>query len=220
MSEGDSPHLRPQVIKRGDDYALINVELDGLTELQRLGVAVLIWDQVRMLMEANGTYRPRDPSVLGSNGIGTTKDIDKVVVALVGIRVTTLSRVRPRLLEQPNVVEDLLEGKYKHYIELRRQLGMVTKRTFAEGGESKAARVDSYFGLSDKFELAALPFQSYLRAWRKKDFRYTHLNPKEAQKRVKIIDEVMADLTAAREDLANRSHVATYRVPSERRENR
>jgi len=222
MSEGDSPSLKPQVIMRGDEYALINVDLNGFNELQRLGIAILVWDQVRTLMEMNGTYKARDPHIIGTSGIGTIDDIDHVVAELANIKPTSLNRLRPRLLERPNTVQDLIEGKYASLKQVIRSVGMRTEYTFFEGGgKSKSVHDDLYFGRSDKFEAALAPMRSYFRTWRKKNFRYAHVNPKEAQKRVKLIDEVMADLAAAREDLANRSHVATYRAPSEkRRENK
>ncbi len=98
MSGGTPPTLNPQVIGRGEGkYALTNIDLDGLTDLQRLGVAMLIWDQARMLMEANGTYKERDPHVIGVTGIGTTDDIDNLVAELVKIAPTGVNRVRPRL---------------------------------------------------------------------------------------------------------------------------
>lgn len=221
---GGAPPLNPQVIGRGEGkYALTNIELDGLTDMQRLGVAMLIWDQTRMLMEANGTYKPRDPHIIGqSSGIGTSDDIDNVVADLVKIAPSGLNRVRPRLLGNTAMIEKLLAGEYDSHKALRIDLGMILKPTFFQGGgKSRATKKTSHFGLSDKFHEAITPLQVYLRVWQKKDYRFPHVNPKEAQKRVKAIDQVMADLAKAREDLVNRSHVATYRVPSEkRRENK
>jgi hypothetical protein len=222
VSGGTPPTLNPQVIGRGEGkYALTNIDLDGLTDLQRLGVAMLIWDQVRMLMEANGTYKERDPHVIGVTGIGTTDDIDNVVAELLEISPTGVNRVRPRLYGNTEMIEKLLAGEYTSHKKLRVDLGMILKPTFAEGGESRAKHKSSYFGHGDKFHEAIGPLLSYFRAWRKKDYRFPHVNPKEAQRRVKAIDQVMADLAKTREDLVQRSHVATYRAPSEkRRENK
>jgi len=221
MSGGTPPTLQPQVIGREEGkYALSNIELNGFTEIQRLGVAMLIWDQTRMLMEANGTYKARDPHVPGDTGIGTSDDIDTVVAGLLGISPSAVNRVRPRLLNNTPMIEKLLAGEYTKFRALHIDLGLILKPTFFQGGgKSKAKQKTSHYGLGDKFHESIGPLQSYFRAWRKKDYRFSHVNPREAQKRVKAIDQVMADLTKAREDLVNRSHVATYRAPSERKEN-
>lgn len=222
MTGGTPPKINPQVIGRGEGkYALTNIDLDGLTDLQRLGVAMLIWDQVRMLMEANGTYKERDPRVIGITGIGTTDDIDNLVAELVEIAPTGVGRVRPRLHGNAEMIEKLLAGEYTSHKKLRVDLGMILPPTFYEGGKSRAKQNSSHFGHSDKFHEAIGPLLSYFQSWRKKDYRFSHVNPKEAKKRVKAIDQVMADLAKAREDLVERSHVATYRAPSEkRRENK
>jgi len=221
MSGAEQLPLRPQVITRGEKYALININLDSLDELQRLGIAARVWDQVRFLMEANGTYRARDPHIIGSSAVGKTEDIDAVVAELVNISWSTLGRVRPRLLQRADVVEKLVNGEYESFKDVAVDLGMKVTISFFKGGvKSRSSTPTSHFGQGDKFDIVTSSLRSYLRAWKKKNFRYAHVNPKEAQKRVKVLDEILADLQTAREDLVNRSHVATYRVPSERRENK
>lgn len=221
MNGANSPPLQPQVIRHDDgSYSLLNVDLDELGPIQRLALAIKIWDQVRALMEANGLYKQRDPHAPGQpSGIGTTEDIDKVAAALVGASLSSLNRIRPRLLERPDVVEQMMAGELPSVKAVGRALGMRVPLSFFEGsGRSTSEKKSSHYGYSDKFDLALGPMQQYFRAWRKKGFLYKHVNPKEAQRRVKQIDQVMADLAAAREDLVQRSHVASYATPSERRE--
>lgn len=66
----------------------------------------------------------------------------------------------------------------------------------------------TFFGKGDKWDDATDPLVRYLRAQKKKNFDFSHLNWKEAKKRVQRIDGLIADLEAARADLEPRSHKA------------
>jgi len=215
---GDVVQSSPQVIRRSDgSFAVINVDTDGLSNVQKVALAVRVWDQFRLLLEASGEYRARDPKQVGiQTGIGVTDDIDRAVAAALGISKYSITRVRPRAVHNEEVLKRALAGKIPNLDEFARELGMILRQNLAEGRSSQAQYPNSYFGLSDKFESAIEPLSRYLRAWRKKSFKFTHVNPKEAKRRIKRIDNVMADLAAAREDLVQRSHVATYAAPSEK----
>lgn len=65
-----------------------------------------------------------------------------------------------------------------------------------------------YYGQGDKWPEATAPLARYLKAWRGRDFEFKHVNWKEARKRLKVIDQLLADLTEARADLESRSHKA------------
>lgn len=77
-------------------------------------------------------------------------------------------------------------------------------RDAADGRQMPA----TFFGKGDKWQEATEPLSRYLRGQRKRNFDYSHLNWKEAKKRVERIDSLMADLQAARDDLEPRSHKA------------
>lgn len=67
-----------------------------------------------------------------------------------------------------------------------------------------------YFGKGDKWVEATEPLKRYLAAHSKRDYEFSHVPPREARKRVQTIDQLIEGLTAARADLADRSH--TYRL--------
>jgi hypothetical protein len=202
----------PQVIKRGDEYVIHNIDLAPLTQLQRLVVATLAWDQFRTLMEVNGVYKARDTSKMGSAGIGLEADIDRVAAQATDISFSALNKSRSRLKNRPDILQAIWDGQFATGHDVQRALGFKLKRKLTEGAVPQNKLKSSYYGKGDKFEEAVEPFVRYLAAWRKKDFLFTHVPPREARKRLAVIDGVMKDLAQAREDLGKRSHVATYRA--------
>lgn len=66
----------------------------------------------------------------------------------------------------------------------------------------------TYYGKGDKWQEVSEPMVRYLRAQSKRNFDFSHLNWKEAKKRLERIDGLIADLEAARADLEPRSHKA------------
>jgi hypothetical protein len=70
------------------------------------------------------------------------------------------------------------------------------------------------FGKGDKWLEVANGMMQYLSGWRSREFKFTHLPPAEAEKRVKVIDEMVEGLQQARADLVQRSVRATSSLPS------
>lgn len=69
-----------------------------------------------------------------------------------------------------------------------------------------------YYGKGDKYAESITPVTRYFQAWRKRDFRFSHLNPREASKRLRQLDQLAADIDAARDDLKQRATPARMRV--------
>lgn len=203
MNQGGAP---PQVIRRPDgSFALLNVDLEPLDNIQRIAIAVEIWDQIRWLLKIAGEYLEREPSI-NQPGIGRVDDIDKIAASLVEVPWSRLNKVRPGLIDNPRMRKRVLDGEFANGHELQRALGMKPKKT-----------AEVYFGKGDKFDDVFLPVSRYLKGWEGRGFAFTHVNPKEAQKRLKILDEVSENLKKAREDLLNRSHAVTFKAPHERK---
>lgn len=215
--------MPPQVVRRvsDDSFNILNVETESLSAVQRMGLAIRVWDQVRHLLEVSGEYRPRDPHILGRTAIGSTELIDRAAAQAANASRTAVAYLRPRLFDRPDVLARIEAGEFATVNDVARAVGMVVNSRLDEGRTSKTLRTSSYYGKGDKFDVSIEPFRRYLRAWRKKDFRFTHVNPKEAKRRIKMLDEVIDNLSKAREDLARRSHAATLAAPPEktRREN-
>jgi len=72
----------------------------------------------------------------------------------------------------------------------------------------------NWFGKGDKWVEVANPLLAYLAGWKNRGYQFTHLPPKEAEKRVKAIDEIIAGLQEARADLVQRSVRATSSLAS------
>lgn len=215
--DGGAP---PQVIRRADgSFHVLNVDLDTLNDTQRIAVGTQIWDQIRAMLEASGEFRPLQKQGWANKpGVGRMSDIDGYTAKAVGVSRSRINLIRPRLSKRPDMLARALRGEFESGHELARALGYKLRVTLEEGAESKAKFTSSYFGKGDKFAEVIEPLARYLSAWEKKDFRYTHVPPKEAQRRISKIDQLIAGLTRTKEDLAGRSHVASYAVPSARRE--
>lgn len=80
-----------------------------------------------------------------------------------------------------------------------RRAGMVGVRSFN--------RVRITHG--DKWATVMEPTKVYVRHWA--NHEYVHINPKEANRRLKIVREMLAGLSKIEEDLLARSHKATTR---------
>lgn len=193
----------PQVIRRGDEYVLLNVPyLHSLTKNQRMILAIEVWDQVKTMMEANGEK-------------AYYLDVDKRAAAMLGVAYTSLARVREMLTKRPEL-RDLFEAGMS-LADLERTSGRVVTSRLEEGVKSRSQLKNSYYGKSDKFEYAIEPLLRYLKAWEKKGFEFRHINPSTARRRLKKIRQAQNLLARASEDLGRRSQVATSRAPSEKR---
>lgn len=197
----------PQVIRRGDGYALINIDVEPLNDRERVTVAVQIYDQVMHLTKLNN--EDTNSRVVARKAAELAKAASSSTV----IKVGEMVRRKPDLL-------DLWIGGMG-LNDLRRAGGYRAAMTIAEGRKGKNETLGN-FGTSDKFADVFEILWRYLKAWEKRDFEYRHINPGEAKRRLKRIQEVRVLLDKAAEDIERRSHSATYSAPSEkkRRENR
>jgi hypothetical protein len=118
-----------------------------------------------------------------------------------------VAEVDPVLAEKVKTGDVSLDAAEKQVADRSpRDNGLDTK-TGSTGRQQPA----TYFGKGDKWQEATEPLVRYLRGQKSRDFDFSHLNWKEAKKRVQRIDELVADLQAARADLEPRSHKAKLR---------
>lgn len=66
----------------------------------------------------------------------------------------------------------------------------------------------TYFGKGDKWQESTEPLNRYLAGWEKRGYEFSHINWREAAKRLKRIDHLIEGLEAARADIEPRSHKA------------
>jgi len=111
-------------------------------------------------------------------------------------------------LEEAGALGPVLSGE-KDIYEAARAIGLAPdKRSVALGAS---------YGAGDKFDEATLPLKRYLAAWKRKGNEFKHLNPKEASRRLSLIESLIGDLEAIRPDLQKRSVTASYSAPPERK---
>ncbi len=111
-------------------------------------------------------------------------------------------------LEEADALAPVLSGE-KDVFEAARALGLAPDKREVALGKS--------YGAGDKFDEATQPLKRYLAAWKRKGNEFRHVNPKEASRRLSLIDSLIADLEAIRPDLQSRSVTATYSAPPERK---
>lgn len=111
-------------------------------------------------------------------------------------------------LEQAGALEPVLKGE-QTIAEAARKIGLASDTRDLALGKS--------YGAGDKFDLAIQPIKRYLAAWKRKGYEFRHVNPKEAQRRLLLIESVIEELQATRPDLERRAVTATLSAPPERK---
>lgn len=119
-----------------------------------------------------------------------------------------LNAIRKR---NPELVERVLTGEI--------QLFHASKEAgFSDTMFRKQPTPSVTFGKGDKFWQAASPLTRYLKAWKSRGYQFTHLPPKEAQKRLLALDSLIEELSVAREDLVMRSQHQALSVHRQRKD--
>jgi len=99
-------------------------------------------------------------------------------------------------MQEAGKLDPVLRGDIE-LLEAGRSLGIVAERRSIALGRN--------YGHGDKFAEAMLPPMRYFRVWKRKEFEFRHVNPKEAQRRLKILDELLESIEAAKHDLEQRA---------------
>lgn len=107
-----------------------------------------------------------------------------------------------------DAIGPVLRGE-KDVLDAGRETGLVSEKRGVALGKS--------YGHGDKFDEAIQPIKRYLAAWKRKGYEFRHINPREAERRLLLLDSVIAELQAARPDLEKRAVSLTYKAPPERR---
>lgn len=111
-------------------------------------------------------------------------------------------------LHGTKAIAPVLAGE-KDVLEAGRETGLVSQKHGVALGKS--------YGHGDKFDEAFTPPKRYLAAWKRKGYEFRHVNPKEATRRLSLIDSLAEELQAMRLDLEKRSVAATLSAPPERK---
>lgn len=111
-------------------------------------------------------------------------------------------------LQQAGALQPVLDGE-QGIFEAARGLGLAGDKHLNAPGKG--------FGAGDKFDEATLPIKKYLAAWKRKGYEFRHVNPKEAQRRLSLIESLVEELQAAKADLEKRAVMSSYSAPPERK---
>lgn len=132
---------------------------------------------------------------------------DEKAAELVGVGRSTVATAKAIQKREPELVNRLRSGDL-NVAQAAREAG------FEKLGNANPPISDEiapvYYGKGDKWRESTEPLRRYLAAWRKRDYTFAHVAPREARKRLDTIDNLIAELQTARLDLEQRSH--TYRL--------
>lgn len=138
---------------------------------------------------------------------------------MVGVGRSTVAVAKAIHGRAPEVIERMRSGEIPTVAAAGRAVGF----TSANGGSQRGGRpglvpggVASdgkempavYYGKGDKFDEAVEPMRRYVRAWAKRDFEFSHVPPKEARRRLSILEDIAHSVEQIRRDLDGRSETA------------
>lgn len=132
---------------------------------------------------------------------------------MVGIGRTSVENTKLIAARAPEIIEQMRTGDTPSIAAAAREAGFEQLgQGHRKGGAPALGSQPIYFGRGDKFRESTEPLTRYLAAWRKRGFEFRHLRPREAAKRVQVIDALVEGLVEARADLEPRSHVSKLTI--------
>lgn len=187
-----------------------NLEWRHLTNGQKAALALDLLPQ----LEADARDRQRG----GQGGVLLSTETDEAkgtatekAAELVGLGRTTIVEAKAIQDRDPEIINRMRAGEIKTVGAAKRAAGFIHEQgqgslsvgvTDASGREMPAI----YFGKGDKWTEASEPLRRYLAAFEKRGYEFSHVNPREARKRMKKIDALIEGLNSARAGLAERAH--------------
>lgn len=141
-------------------------------------------------MRAGGIYAKE----LDSAAVAEVKE----VAGIVDVGWTSLERLLGIQKRRPDLITRIRSGELT-IAEAARAAGFTQQHAPVPGREQ------FQYARGDQFQAATEPLTRYLRGWKKRGFEFRHVPPKQAKLRLKTIDRLLEDLTAARADLVGRT---------------
>lgn len=204
-----------------------NVHRRHLSPAQRASLALLLIPQLseeakeRMAKggEISKRGQPGKASLEKSDPIRTTGKTSEKAAEILGVGISAVETAISISKRDPKVIERMRTGEL-NVAQAAREVGLTgrgySSRTPLEhvGTDGSGRNVPVYFGKGDKWKEAVGPLIRYLTGWEKRGYEFKHINAKEAKRRLALIEELKAKLNAAEEDLKQRAHQASLRVPN------
>lgn len=141
---------------------------------------------------------------------------DEKAADMLGVGRTTVAYAKAINNRAPDVIDRMRSGEIKSVAAAAREAGFEGMAQNGRGGgrvggtEDAAGRLQPQivYGKGDKFDEAIEPLRRYLAAWARRDFEFTHVNPKEARRRLLVLDRLSDSVERTRLDLESRSESA------------
>lgn len=125
----------------------------------------------------------------------------KQVSDLVGASWSSVQRLvavyRKKQRNGPKLIEDVRNGDLT--------VAQATRNAGFREYDDQGMFDNVYFGKGDRFTESTVPLQRYLKGWESRDFEFTNVNPKEAARRLAVIEQLMDWLAEAKRDLESRA---------------
>lgn len=195
-----------------------NLHRRHLTTGQRAALALDLLP--RLEEEARNRKATSGPGKYGGEPLSPESDeavgrSDEKAAVLVGVGRTTVADAKRIQKHDPTgeIVNQMRAGEL-NVQQAQRKVGIAAGTENGQG-QLKGNKTDAlgrempvYFGKGDKWDEATGPLKRYLTAWEKRGYEFGHVNPREAKKRLDVIDQLIDGLAHARADLEPRSHKA------------
>lgn len=185
----------------------MNLHRRHLTTAQRAALALdLLPHLEEEARERQGARTDIEPS--SDNG-GKFGEATEKAADLVGVGRSTVAAAKAIQKRDPEIVNEMKAGTLT-VAEASRRAG------FEKLAQAQPPISDDlptiHYGKGDKFRESTEPLRRYLKAWAGRDYEFRHVNPREATKRLAVLNELSDGIEAARADLATRNTPARMRV--------
>lgn len=192
-----------------------NLHRRDLTKAQRAAIALALLPRLETEAKERQGARTDQTSSQQQDEVSYGRSTRKAA-ELVGIGHSTVETAKAIQQRDPDVVERMRSGEIPTVAAAAREVGFVNDDRAGLASDTVhdvrgRAMPRIHYGKGDHFDEAVEPLRRYLKGWQSRDYAFRHINPKEARRRLKLLDEILVGTQAAYADLSDRSHEAKLR---------
>lgn len=229
----DSPGVLEAFARAGVEPTFSNVELNGRGPFEYAISRALEWRDLnaaqRCVMALWLLPQYDDPERSGRPGSGalgidypTSGDEIRQAASLTSAGVSAVQTAIRIQKRNPMLLPKMFRGEIS-ISKAAREVGLArgihsntTGYVRQSAVDIKGREIPTYYGKGDKWKEAIGPLQRYLAGWEKRGYEFRHVNPKEARKRLALIEDLQAKLDVVKKDLEPRAHSATLTIRNQK----